>query len=166
MTFFTTARMAKNPTPAMQPGPCDFTQGSQLALESASATISFSLGSFGLVRTFLEHLVVDNAEGTLGGEGAAPHEIDWAAVEASTSDCGTLEQAIGRAVVVADQMSRGVFEAIPCADLWASYDANDPFFAFSVADVAPDFGDDSRYRKRVARKVAGILGTRRNLVAT
>ena len=113
----------------------------------------------------MEH-VVENAGRALGHGGSAPCEIDWAVVEASTSDCLTLEQAIGRAVVVADQMSRGVFEAIPCADLWASYDANDPFFAFSVADVAPDFGDDSRYRKRVARKVAGILGTRRNLVAT
>ena len=68
--------------------------------------------------------------------------------------------------MVADQMSRGVFAGIEYADRWPSYDANDPFFAFSVADVSPDFGDESRYRKRVAKKFAGILATRRRLVAT
>ncbi len=110
--------------------------------------------------------MLENAAGAVGRGGSVQYEIDWATVEASTSDCQTLEEAIGRAVVVAHQMSRGVFDDIQGAGSWPSYDANDPFFAFSVADVAPDFGDESRYRKRVARKVAGILGTRRRLVTT
>ena len=46
----------------------------------------------------------------------------------------------------------------------SAYDANDPFFAFSVADVTPDFGDDSRYRRRAVRKLARILASR-NLAA-
>jgi hypothetical protein len=142
------------------------TEELRFPMGSASATTSIATGSFDLVRKFLEHLVVENAAGPLGRGGSAQCEIDWAAVEASTTECQTLEQAIGRAIVVADQMSRGVFAGIQYADLWPSYDANDPFFAFSVADVAPDFGDESRYRKRVAKKVAGILGTRRKLVAT
>lgn len=133
---------------------------------SASATTSIASGSFDLVQKFLEHLVVKNPAGALGRGGSALCEIDWATVEASMADCQTLEQAIGRAIVVDDQMSRGVFAGIQYADRLASYDANDPFFAFSVADVDPDFGDESRYRKRVAKKVAGILGTRRKLVAT
>lgn len=107
-------------------------------------------------------MVLENALGARG----AQHEIDWTMVEASTSDCQTLEEAIGRAVVVAHQMSRGVFDDIQRADSWPPYDPNDPFFAFSVADVAADFGDESRYRERVVKKVAGILGTRRKLVAT
>jgi hypothetical protein len=164
--FSTTARLAEDSLPAIQPGPWVFTQETQIPTESASATTSAATRSFDVVRKFLEHLVVENAVGADGRVGSAQYEIDWAAVEASVSDCQTLEQAIGRAVVVADQMSRGVLDGIQCTDLWPAYDADDPFFAFSVADVAPDFGDESRYRKRVVRKVAGILATRRKLVAT
>jgi hypothetical protein len=128
-----------------------FAQGPSFSGDASSSLTSTALGSFDLVRKFLEHLMDEDA--------AATHDaIDWAAVEASTSDCRTLEQAVGRAVVVADQMSRGVFVGVQCAQLWPAYDANDPFFAFSVSDVAPDFGDESRYRQRVVRRFAGLLG--------
>jgi hypothetical protein len=133
---------------------------------ASAASTPIAVGSYDLVRKFLQHVVVENVARASACDESVQHEIDWAAVEASTRDCQTLEQAIGRAVVVADQMSRGVSDGMQSADFWPCYDANDPFFAFSVADVAPDFGDESRYRKRVAKKVAGILGTRRNLVTT
>ena len=139
---------------------------SRLPVGSAFATVSIPSESFDLVQKFLKHLMVKNPERAVGGGGSARYKIDWATVEACTTDCQTLEQAIGRAIVVADQMSRGVFAGLQYANRWPPYDANDPFFAFSVADVAADFGDESRYRKRVAKKVAGILGTRRKLVAT
>ena len=43
----------------------------------------------------------------------------------------------------------------------------DPFVAFSVAEAVPDFGDQSRYRSRVTRKVARNFGTgRTDLTAT
>jgi hypothetical protein len=164
--FSTAARLPEDPLPTIHPGPWVFSEESRFPKESASATTSIAHGSFDLARKFLEHLVLENALGALGRGESVLYEIDWAAVEASTSDCRTLEQAIGRAIVVADQMSRGVFDGLQCADLWPPHDANDPFFAFSVSDVAPDFGDESRYRKRVVRKVAGILGTRRKLVTT
>lgn len=160
----TTLRPPQGPPLAIHAGPWAFT--GKLPGKSTSAAPSLAYGSFDLVRKFLEHLVLENAVENHSRVGSGQSEIDWAAVEASTSDCQTLEQAIGRAVVVADQMSRGVFDGMERADLWPSYDANDPFFAFSVTDVAPDFGDESRYRKRVARKVVGILGTRRRLVTT
>ena len=73
------------------------------------------------------------------------------------ADSSTLEQAIGRAVVVADQMSRGVLDDTQPGDS-PSLKPEDPFFAFSVADVIPDFGDQSRYRTRVARRVTRIFG--------
>ena len=163
--FSTAARLPKDPQPTIQPGPPVLAEPSQLLLESTPATTFTEIGSFDLVRKFVEH-VVENAGRALGHGGSAPCEIDWAVVEASTSDCLTLEQAIGRAVVVADQISRGVFDGSHSADLPPYFDANDPFFAFSVADIAPDFGDESRYRERVVRKVAGIFGTRRKLAAT
>jgi hypothetical protein len=166
MRFSTTARLPKDPPSEFRPGPPVLAQQSRFSPESASITTSVANGSLDLARKFLEHLMLENAAGAVGRGGSVQYEIDWATVEASTSDCQTLEEAIGRAVVVAHQMSRGVFDDIQGAGSWPSYDANDPFFAFSVADVAPDFGDESRYRKRVARKVAGILGTRRRLVTT
>ena len=86
---------------------------------------------------------------------SAHYEIDWAAVEASTTDCQTLEQAIGRAVVSPIRCLGECLTGIQCADLWPSYDANDPFFAFSVADVAPDFGDEVA-TKEGGQKTRGI----------
>jgi spore germination protein YaaH len=132
---------------------------------SASAIETFDIGSFGLVRKFVEHVVAKNASAVLGNGRSARHAIDWEAVEASVADSRTLEQAIGRAVVIADQMCRGVFDITRLGDA-PSRKAEVPFFTFSMADVVPDFGDESRYRTRVARKVARILGTRRTVVAT
>ena len=92
--------------------------------------------------------------------------IDWLAVEASVGDARSIEQAIGRAVVVADQMSRGLFDNMQLGDTQSSSAGEVPFFAFSMADVVPDFGDESRYRTRMARKVARIFGNRRTVAAT
>jgi len=108
--------------------------------------------------------VAENALGALGNGVSAPYLIDWGAVEASVADSRTLEQAIGRAVVIADQMSRGVFDDTHPGQSPSSLKPEEPFFAFSMADVVPDFGDGSRYRIRVARKMARILGTRRTVV--
>jgi hypothetical protein len=132
---------------------------------SRSSIEFFDIGSFDMVRKFVEHVVDKNAP-TSPGTGERPRlAIDWDAVEASVADAPTLEQAIGRAVVIADQMSRGLFagEQVqygPISRPDTSFQTvEDPFFAFSMADVVPDFGDASRYRLRVARKVARIFGS-------
>ncbi len=130
---------------------------------SASAIETFDIGSFGLVRKFVEHMVAKNASAVLGSGRSARHAIDWEAVEASVADSRTLEQAIGRAVVIADQMCRGVFDITRLGD--SPLKAEAPFFTFSMADVVPDFGDESRYRTRMARKAGRIFGTRRTVVA-
>jgi len=132
---------------------------------SASAIETFDIGSFGLVRTFVEHVVAKNASAALGNGRSARHAIDWEAVEASVADSRTLEQAIGRAVVIADQMCRGVFDITRLGDAPSRLKAEVPFFTFSMADVVPDFGDESRYRTRMARKAARIFGTRRTVAA-
>lgn len=135
--------------------------GESFPRRSASAVAAFDIESFGLVRMFVEHVVAKNASAPLGNDGSAGHEIDWGAVEASVADSRTIEQAIGRAVVIADQMSRGYFDGSQPGDPPLSPKVEDPFFAFSMADVVPDFGDGSRYRTRVTRKVSRIFGARR-----
>ena len=132
-----------------------------LSSGSTSDTDSFDLESFDLVRRFVEHVVVKNASAVLGNGRSSRNAIDWEALEASVSDAGSLEQAIGRAVVIADQMCRGVFDGTHLSDAQSSLKAEDPFFAFSMAEVVPDFGDGSRYRTKVAKKVTKILGIRR-----
>jgi hypothetical protein len=129
--------------------------------ESASAAAFFDIGSFELVRGFVEHVVAKNASAPLGNGRSTRHAIDWSAVRASVADSRTLEQAIGRAVVIADQMSRGVFNGTQPGDSPTQLNVEDPFFSFSMADVIPDFGDGSRYRTRVTRKVGRIFGARR-----
>jgi hypothetical protein len=126
----------------------------------------FDIGSFELVRRFVEHVVAKNAFESPGKERTLRSAIDWEVVEASVADTNSLEQAIGRAVVIADQMCRGAFEHSHLdAGPW-SIQTEDAFFGFSVADVAPDFGDGSRYRTRMARSMARIFGIRRTLAMT
>ena len=108
--------------------------------------------------------MTQHASVALGTSGSARQVVDWRAVDASVADSRSLEQAIGRAVVIADQMSRGVFDETHPGQPPSSLKAAEPFFAFSMADVVPDFGDGTRYRTRVARKMARLLGTRRTVV--
>ena len=119
--FSTTSRLS----PAAQSGPFAHAQKYRLPPESPVATTSIAIGSFDLVRKFVEHLVVKNAAEGPETDGSRPYEIDWAEVEASTSDCQTLEQAIGRAVVVADRMSRGASSRAQSANS-SAYDAKRP----------------------------------------
>ncbi len=91
--------------------------------------------------------------------------IDWEALKESVADSPTLEQAIGRAVVIADRMGRGVFDDTPFAEVPTPAASEDPFFSFSMTDVVPDFGDGSRYRSRMVRKVARVFGSRRATMA-
>jgi hypothetical protein len=135
----------------------------ELPQGSIAANESFDIGSFDLVRKFMEHLLVKNASEALGNSRLSHRTIDWQTVEASVADSRSFEQAIGRAVVIADQMCRGVFGDAKLGDVPPN--AIDPFFPFSVADVVPDFGDESRYRTRVARRVGRIFGGQRALVA-
>lgn len=132
---------------------------------SASADQSFDIGSFHLVRKFVEHVVARNASGILAGSHSSPYAIDWVNVEASVADSRSLEQAIGRAVVIADQMSRGLSDDTGPGDALSLRQGEDPFFAFSMDDVVPDFGDESRYRTNVTRRVVRIFGPRRKAVA-
>jgi len=122
----------------------------------------FDVSSFELVRTFVETVLRKSPS---GDDVPSHHAIDWNAVEVAVSGSPTIEQAVGRAVVIADQMSRGLVEGASLEGTPAGPDGDDPFFAFSMADVDPDFGDESRYRSRVAKRVARIVRPRRTVAA-
>jgi hypothetical protein len=126
---------------------------------------SFDVRSFELMRRFVEYVVAQNECARLGNGHRARHIIDWAAVEASVADSRTLEQAIGRAVVLADQISRGVFDDLRPGDSPSSFGIDEPFFAFSMAGVTPDFGDESRYRTRLAKRATRMFPNRRRTTA-
>lgn len=127
-----------------------------------SATTPFDLSSFELVRTFVETVLFKSPS---GDDLPHRHAIDWKAVEVAVSGSSTIEQAVGRAVVIADQMSRGLVVGAPLEGAPAGLSGDDPFFAFSMSDVDADFGDESRYRSRVARRVARIVRPRRTVAA-
>ena len=166
-TLTTDARASQDCPSTMTSGSCSQPEGALLGGPD-SATDSFGIGSFDLVRQFVELVVAKNAAAGLGNGHFSKNPIDWEAVEAAVAGSRSFEQAIGRAVVVADQMCRGVFDdthpggplSSPSAGGPVSSPSAEPFFAFSNADVIPDFGDESRYRTRMARKVARIFGNR------
>jgi spore germination protein YaaH len=62
-------------------------------------------------------------------------------------------------------MCRGVFDITRLGDAPWPLKAEVPFFTFNMADVVPDFGDENRYRTRMARKAVRIFGARRTVVA-
>jgi hypothetical protein len=130
-----------------------------------SCADSFKIGSFDLVRQFVEQVVAKNVSAALGNGRSSRLNIDWAVVEAAVADSSSHERAIGRAVVIADQMCRGVVDDTHLGDLASSLNPEELFFAFSIADVVPDFGDESRYRTKMARRMARIFGGGRMTVA-
>lgn len=159
--------LTKRPGDGCSPGNCGSSIKSDLPLPSefrrrTATEQPFDVGSFDLLRKFVEHIVDRNASGALENN-QSPFTIDWETIEASVADSCSFQQAVGRAVVIADQMSRGMSGDIEFGD--APPDAEATFFPFSVADVVPDFGDESRYRTRVARKMGKIFAARRAVVA-
>lgn len=167
-----------------------FTRDTSFPAEPPSPVVtavgkSFDVRSLELVREFVEHLFDAHAT-RQSDDTLARHVVDWEMVEACISDCHSIEHAIGRAVLAADQMARGVFdggrlralrpaqgqaqEAAPALDVRGPQHpphapSEDAFFAFSVADAVADFGDESRYRTKVAKKVARVLRAQRTSVA-
>jgi len=135
--------------------------GTENRQSTMSSDTSFDISSFELVRQFVEHVAAENASAALGTGDSYRNPIDWETVTACVADSDSLEQAIGRAVVIADLMCRGAFiDTSPYAARPAAGD-EEAFFAFSVTDVVPDFGDESRYRTKVAKRMARVFGIHR-----
>lgn len=136
-------------------------------------------GTLEILEQFFQHLAVTNASrGSADERGPLP-SLQWGSAMKAISDSRSIEQAIGRAVVIADQLhpkagtrhedrerpvdtrsGRRSFDHSQNTTSLVSQDG-DPFFSFSVADSLPDFGDESRYRTRLANKVGRMLKPRR-----
>jgi hypothetical protein len=117
------------------------------------------IGALGIVRSFVEHLVAKHALEEPDNTSSGCKPPIWETLVAAVGDSRTLEVAIGRAVVIADRLARGFVDEFESGEADTPRTADDSFFAFTNADVVPDFGD-SRYRARVSRRVAGIIGIR------
>lgn len=116
--------------------------------------------SFELVRHFLNHLADGDQLNALHKRQASPPLVNWEVIQAAIAGCHSVEQAIGRAAVVAAHMSRGgSYDPNPGETLLSIQPETHPFFAASVADIVVDFGDRSRYRTQVARRLAGVFGS-------
>lgn len=121
--------------------------------------------SFEIVRHFVEHLAEANEPGSLEKPQASPPLINWKPIRTAIAGSRSIEQAIGRAVVVADQMNRGKSDDPNVGDMLLRPEPEDhPFFAAITADAVPDFGDHSRRGKRVARRLTGAFPFRRPVV--
>lgn len=127
----------------------------------ARTDVPFDIAGFGLVREFVEHLAARSRLTGATRSTRSTARIDWEALEDAVKGTSSLEQAIGRAIALADRMCRDVSEDCELEVTTTGDQVDQPFFAFSVTDVVPDFGDDSRYRTRVAKRVAKIFGNRR-----
>ena len=167
-----TDRSAPGNCPPTIPPDSSFQPLVTLPGKCASANAPYDIGSFDLVRNFVELVIAKNASTLLGSGRSLRSGVDWKAVEAAVADSPSFEQAIGRAIVITDQMCRGVFDSAQLDDAPSSQDdapsslkTDDPFFAFSMADVDADFGDECRYRTLVAKRLGRIFGSRRKVVA-
>jgi hypothetical protein len=117
------------------------------------------IGAFGIVRGFVDHLVAKQGFKEPDNPSSGCKLPIWETLVAAVADSHTLEEAIGRAVVIADRLARGFVDEFESDEAGTPRAADDSFFAFTMADAVPDFGD-SRYRARLSRRVAGIIGIR------
>jgi hypothetical protein len=127
---------------------------------SASSNRSYDIAAFDLAREFVEQLVGWNQPGDPGNGRSSSDPVDWETLAAAVANSRSLEHAIGRAVVIADAMCRGVFDHTQLCVAPPSIETENPnpFFGFSMTGVVADFGDESRYRTKVAKKMARIFG--------
>jgi hypothetical protein len=112
--------------------------------------------AFELARRFVEHHLAAENAGTRWSE----RPVDRETLQSAVAGCTSLEHAIGRAIVVLTRL-RPLDSVAPSSnDAQLPPPANDPFFSFSVSDTAADFGDGTRFRARVARRMAAVLRMR------
>jgi hypothetical protein len=130
-------------------------------------------GSFEILEKFVDHLKSTGPlRGTVVEQNCAP-SIEWDLAEEAIVHCTSIEQAIGRTLVVADQINkrvathdgRNTSSSTVRSENPASVRDEDPFFSFSVVDSLPDFGDQSRYRSKLAKRVGRMLRPRRDIEA-
>lgn len=137
--------------------------GRHVRSESAKPLIGSLDDTFEVFRDFVEHVVNTKISDAPGKSPRVLRPLVREVIRTAVADAESIEQALGRAVVFADRMNReDIVKVIDGASEPVIKD-NEAFFAFSVADALPDFGDQSRYRTRLTKKVTRMLKPRRVL---
>jgi hypothetical protein len=115
--------------------------------------------SLDLVRRFVEYLAGVAAREELEERRDRPSLVDWEIIRTAIVGSQSIERALGRAVVVVHQMSQVTLNATKIVDTpsKAEREYQHPFFSFSVSNAVPDFGDQSRYRSKVARRMGRVF---------
>ncbi len=121
------------------------------SITEPSAT--FDIQSMELVRQYIYHLA---SKATVGGIGDLPGggAIDWDVIRDSIAGSQSVEEAIGRAIVVADLMSRGAYKGeFGEVGAGASQNSN-RFFAFDNSNVNAQFGEKTRFKTWIAERAS------------
>jgi hypothetical protein len=126
------------------------------AYTRASPQMLRESGAFELAHKFIEHLASEEDSPARWSD----HFIDWEIVESAMAGCTSLEHAIGRAIVTMNRIRSSASVPRTSNDAHLPPPANDPFFSFTVSDTAPDFGDGSRFRAKIAKRMAAVLRIR------
>jgi len=115
--------------------------------------------SLDLVRRFVESLTGVGAREELNEQQNCPSPVDWEFIRTGIVGSQSIERALGRAVVIAHRMSQGTLSATEIIDTPSKIESEyqHPFFCFNVSNAVPDFGDQSRYRTRVARRMGEVF---------
>jgi hypothetical protein len=122
--------------------------------------IDFTDQSWEMVRDFIEHLEDPHGKSRYRNDRSKAARVDWAVIQAAVAGSHSIEQAIGRALVIADRMCREIPGETDLGETPVATELKaNAFFGFSVADAVPDFGDESRYRTRMARRLTGVFGS-------
>ena len=139
--------------------------GRHVRPECAKPLIGSLDDTFEFFRDFVEHVVRTNLSDALEKSPRGLRPLIREVIRAAVADTDSIEQALGRAVVFADRINREDIVNVIDSPSEPVFKDNEAFFAFSVADALPDFGDQSRYRTRLTKKVTRMLKPRRVLTA-
>ena len=130
--------------------------------EHDSKAADFDLRSFDLVREYVEYLTLRGvSKGPAAESSSLQRATDWDFIQRSVTGSESVEEAIGHAIVIADQVARGSIDIkrdetiVPRAEeVSRQPDALRPFLSVNLFSAIPDFGDRTRIRAVVAEKVA------------
>jgi spore germination protein YaaH len=112
----------------------------------------FDIRSIDLVRQYVEHLAAKRTGFDCDGVQTSRAATDWDEICQCIAGSESLEEAIGRAVVVADLMSRGLYESENGGKI--DQEDSNHFFSFDNSTATAHFGDKTRLRTWINERVS------------
>jgi spore germination protein YaaH len=115
--------------------------------------VTFDIESMDMVREYIGYLANKNSA-TNAGLGSDEAVIDWDVIQSAIEGSESIEEAVGRAVVVADLMSRGAYKGQFGEAGANTHLSSNRFFAFDNSNATADFGERSRFRTWIAERAS------------